>query len=70
MRLPLTFVSLLVLASASMTLAWQDFALARDGQTGPRIVVFVGGAVAFLSLALLVRIICRISDSSTVREDH
>jgi uncharacterized protein (DUF486 family) len=69
MRLLLTFSALLVLGSASMTLSWQGFTVARDGEAGARIVVLVSGAVAFFSLVLLARIVYRISNPGGLRED-
>lgn len=69
MRLLLTFVSLLVVGSTAVALSWGDFALARDGQTGARIVVLVSGSAAFCSLALLARIVYRISNPGGLRED-
>jgi uncharacterized membrane protein YedE/YeeE len=70
MRVLLTFVALLLLGSAALTLSWEDFTLARDGQAGARIVVFVGAGVGLLSLTLLARIIYRISKPIGLREDR
>jgi uncharacterized protein (DUF486 family) len=69
MRVLATFVALLLLGSVAMTLSWGDFALARDGQAGARLVVLVSGGVAFFSFALLARIIYRISNPGGLRED-
>lgn len=68
MRLLLTFVTLLLLGSVGMTLAWEDLALARDGELAARLSVIVGWAVAFASLALLARIIYRISRPPRLKE--
>ena len=69
MRLLITFVALLALGSAGMSLSWQDFGLARDGEASARIVVLVSGGVAFISLALLARIVYRISNFGRLGED-
>ncbi|MBI2765916.1 MAG: hypothetical protein HYX53_08410 [Chloroflexi bacterium] len=69
MRLLATFVALLVLGSAAMSISWDGFGLARDGETGARIAVLVSGGVAFLSLVLLARIVYRISRPRGLGED-
>lgn len=62
MRLPITFLVLLLLGSTGMTVAWEQMTTARDGQLEARVIVFLGGGVAFLSVTLLGRIVYQISN--------
>lgn len=61
MRLLLTFVALLGLASIGMTFAWAAFTPARNGEAAMGLAVLLGVAVALASVTGLARIVYRIS---------
>lgn len=61
MRLNAAFLLLLLVATAATGLAWGDFAAARDGALGARIVVLLAAPVALISTALLGRIVVKVS---------
>ncbi len=61
MRLTLSFLVLLVIATAAAGLAWGNFADARAGDAVARLIVFLAAPVGAASLALLGRIMVQVS---------
>lgn len=60
MRLNITFIALLVIATAAFGLELKEFPLARDGDTAARVIVFAVAPILAAAVALLMRIIVRI----------
>lgn len=60
MRLPLSFIVLLLVATAATGLLWGSFPEARTGETAARLVASVAMPVALLSFLLLARIVWKI----------
>ena len=59
MRLPLSFIVLLLVATAATGLLWGSFPEARVGDTAARFVASVAMPVALLSFLLLARIVSK-----------
>lgn len=61
MRLYLTFVVLLTIATIASGLTWQRFADARGGEAAARLIVLSTTPVALAAFVLLVRIVTRVT---------
>jgi len=61
------FVLLLLIATVATGLVWQNVAVARDGDAVARLVVFSAAPVAAVSVALLGRIVVKLSSARTGR---
>jgi hypothetical protein len=59
MRLQVTFVGILLVASASTSLVWRNLDVARDGDAWARLLVFALALVSAVSLVLLGRIVSK-----------
>jgi len=59
MRLQLSFIALLLIASISTSVIWKNLATARDGDDAATIAVFTALPAAFVSILLLCRIVLR-----------
>lgn len=63
MRLNISFLALLLLATLSVGLDWANFQPARDGDPLARLIVFASAPVAIVAIALLTRIIVKVDDT-------
>ncbi len=62
MRLQISFVLLLIAATTATSVVWRDFAVAREGDTGARLLIFTMALVALISIALLARIVLKVKN--------
>jgi hypothetical protein len=60
MRLQVSFVTLLVLATTATSLVWRESSLAEQGDLRAEFVVFTFAPVALLAIALLGRIVLKV----------
>lgn len=69
MRLQLSFVLLLLIASISTGVIWKNLATAREGEELARVMVFPLALLAAVSMVLLMRIVIKVKSHGGRREE-
>lgn len=63
MRLNITFITLLAIATVTFGLEVREVPLARDGDQSARVIVFASAPVLAAAVALLARIVTRVDSA-------